>query len=62
MRLCALPVVSCIVVSASVAGAGLVNPLIPAWAEQPVTQTATWNLFSQATGGANLPDGAGSSP
>jgi hypothetical protein len=62
MRLCALPVISCVVVSASVAEAGLVNPLIAAWAGQPFTQTATWNVFTQATGGANLPDGAGSSP
>lgn len=62
MRWCALPVVSCVVVSASVAEAGLVNPLIPAWAGQSFTQTATWNVFTQASGGANLPDGVGSSP
>lgn len=61
MRLCALPIVA-LVATASVAEAGLVNPLIPAWAGQPFTQTATWNVFTQATGGANLPDGVGSSP
>lgn len=61
MRWCALPVVA-FVATASVAEAGLVNPLIPAWAGQPFTQTATWNVFTQATGGANLPDGVGSSP
>ena len=62
MRWCALAAVSCVVVSASVAEAGLVNPLIPAWAGQSFTQTATWNVFTQASGGANLPDGVGSSP
>ena len=61
MRFCALPIVA-LVATASVAEAGLVNPLILAWAGQPFTQTATWNVFTQASGGANLPDGVGSSP
>lgn len=42
--------------------AGLVNPLIPAWAGAPGTQSAQWDSFTQASGGANLPDTAGSSP
>jgi hypothetical protein len=48
--------------TASVAEAGLVNPLIPAWAGQANTQTATWDSFTQASGGANTPDGPGSAP
>jgi hypothetical protein len=42
------------------AHAGLVNPLIPTWAGQPTTQTASWESFTQASGGANMPDAGGS--
>lgn len=47
---------------ASTASAGLVNPYVPAWAGSPTSQFAEWNSFTQATGGANLPDYAGSAP
>ena len=40
--------------------AGLVNPLIPSWAGQANTQSASWDIFTQASGGANLPDAGGS--
>ena len=48
-------------VSAS-AHAGLVNPLIPGWSGGANTQRAQWDSFTQPSGGANLPDFAGSSP
>lgn len=44
----------------SVAQAGFTNPLIPAWAGGPNTQYAGWESFTQASGGANLPDQSGS--
>ena len=43
------------------AQAGLVNPLIPSWSGGPNTQFAQWDSFTQASGGANIPDAAGSS-
>jgi hypothetical protein len=48
-------------VSAS-AHAGLVNPLIPSWSGGANTQRAQWDSFTQPSGGANVPDQAGSSP
>jgi hypothetical protein len=48
-------------VSAS-AHAGLVNPLIPGWSGGANTQRAQWDSFTQPSGGANVPDLAGSSP
>ena len=48
-------------VSAS-AHAGLVNPLIPSWSGGANTQRAQWDSFTQPSGGANVPDLAGSSP
>lgn len=59
MRSIAFGVVSaaCVAVSAS---AGFVNPLIPGWAGGAQTQYAAWESFSQASGGANLPDQSGS--
>jgi hypothetical protein len=48
-------------VSAS-AHAGLVNPLIPSWSGGADTQRAQWDSFTQPSGGANVPDQAGSSP
>ena len=50
---------ACVAASAS---AGLVNPLIPGWAGSAQTQYAAWESFTQANGGANLPDQAGSQP
>lgn len=41
------------------ADAGLVNPLIPSWAGQANTQSASWDTFTQASGGANLPEPGG---
>jgi hypothetical protein len=41
------------------ASAGLVNPLIPTWAGQANTQSASWDTFTQASGGANLPEAGG---
>ena len=49
-------------VAAASAQAGLVNPLIPSWAGSANTQFAQWDSFTQATGGPNLADAAGSSP
>ena len=46
----------------SVASAGLVNPFIPSWAGSANTQFAQWDSFTQASGGPNAPDSAGSSP
>ena len=57
--------IASIVAVALVAGsaqAGLVNPLIPSWSGAPNTQFAQWDSFTQASGGANIPDAAGSSP
>jgi hypothetical protein len=59
MRSIAFGVVAAASVVAS-ASAGFVNPLIPAWAGGSNTQTAGWESFTQASGGANLPDQAGS--
>jgi hypothetical protein len=50
---------ACVAASAS---AGLVNPLIPGWAGTAQTTSAAWESFTQANGGANLPDQAGSAP
>ena len=47
---------------AASAHAGLVNPLIPSWSGGPNTQFAQWDSFTQASGGSNIPDTAGSSP
>ena len=44
------------------AHAGLVNPLIPSWSGGANTQRAQWDSFTQPSGGANVPDLAGSSP
>ena len=49
-------------VAVASAQGGLVNPLIPAWAGSINSQVAAWESFTQASGGANLPDQAGSSP
>lgn len=49
-------------VAVASAQGGLVNPLIPAWAGSINSQVAAWESFTQANGGANLPDQAGSSP
>jgi len=49
-------------VFAASAHAGFTNALIPAWAGGPNTQYAGWESFTQASGGANLPDQAGSAP
>ena len=57
--------IASIVAASLVAGsaqAGLVNPLIPSWSGGPNTQFAQWDSFTQASGGANIPDTAGSSP
>lgn len=57
--------IASIVAASLVAGsaqAGLVNPLIPSWSGGPDTRSAQWDSFTQASGGANIPDGAGSSP
>lgn len=54
-------IVAASLVAAS-AQAGLVNPLIPAWSGGPNTQFAQWDSFTQASGGANAPDAAGSAP
>ncbi len=59
MRAIAFGIATAACVAAS-ASAGLVNPLIPGWAGQPQTQFASWESFTQAGGGANLPDQAGS--
>ena len=57
-------IASSVAAFAAVASAqgGLVNPLIPAWAGSINSQVAAWESFTQASGGANLPDQAGSSP
>ena len=47
-------------VAAASAQAGLVNPLIPSWAGSANTQFAQWDSFTQASGGPNLADAAGS--
>lgn len=47
---------------AASAQAGFTNPLIPSWAGGPNTQYAGWESFTQASGGPNLPDQAGSAP
>ncbi len=51
----------CASLVAASAQAGLVNPLIPAWSGSANTQFAQWDSFTQPSGGANLPDAAGSS-
>ena len=61
MRAIAFGIATAACVAAS-ASAGLVNPLIPGWAGGPQTQYAAWESFTQAGGGANLPDQAGSAP
>lgn len=60
MRVIASSVAAFVAVAS--AQAGLVNPLIPAWAGSANTQSAQWDSFTQASGGPNLPDSAGSSP
>jgi hypothetical protein len=60
MRVIASSVAAFVAVAS--AQAGLVNPLIPAWAGSANTQSAQWESFTQASGGPNLPDSAGSSP
>jgi hypothetical protein len=47
---------------AASAQAGFTNPLIPAWAGGPFTQSAGWESFTQPSGGPNVPDQAGSAP
>jgi hypothetical protein len=49
-----------VVAAVPCAHAGLVNPLIPTWAGQANTQSASWDTFTLASGGANLPDAGGS--
>lgn len=61
MRAIAFGIATAACVAAS-ASAGLVNPLIPGWAGGPQTQYAAWESFTQAGGGANVPDQAGSAP
>ena len=60
MRVIASTVAAFVAVAS--AQGGLVNPLIPAWAGSINSQVAAWESFTQANGGANLPDQAGSSP
>ena len=57
-------IASSVAVFVAVASAqgGLVNPLIPSWAGSVNSQVAAWESFTQAAGGANLPDQAGSAP
>jgi hypothetical protein len=57
-------IASSVAVFVAVASAqgGLVNPLIPSWAGSVNSQVAAWESFTQAGGGANLPDQAGSAP
>lgn len=57
---CVASAVVCAGLMAQSASAGFVNPYIPGWAQGPNTQYAAWESFSNAVGGANLPDQAGS--
>lgn len=56
----ALAVIATSACLTSAASAGFVNALVPAWAQGPNTQYGEWESFTNAVGGANLPDQLGS--